>query len=116
MKKKLTEDKIVDIVVYFLLTIIGIITVYPFYYTIICSLNDGMDLMKGGVYLFPRKFTLANYQLFLSDAEWTHAFSVSVAKTIIGTAMVVSMLPIMCVYPFLQKYFVQGMMIGAVKE
>ena len=33
-----------------------------------------------------------------------------------ATAMVVSMLPIMCVYPFLQKYFVQGMMIGAVKE
>ena len=51
MKKKLTEDKIVDIVVYILLTIIGIITVYPFYYTIICSLNDGMDLMKGGVYV-----------------------------------------------------------------
>ena len=50
MKKKLTEDKIVDIVVYFLLAIIGIITVYPFYYTIICSLNDGMDLMKGGIY------------------------------------------------------------------
>ena len=24
----------------------------------------GMDLMKGGVYLFPRKFTLANYHLF----------------------------------------------------
>ena len=45
MKKKLTEDKIVDIVVYILLTIVGIITVYPFYYTIICSLNDGMDLM-----------------------------------------------------------------------
>ena len=90
MKKKLTEDKIVDIVVYILLTIIGIITVYPFYYTIICSLNDGMDLMKGGVYLFPRKFTLANYQLFLSDAEWTHAFSVSVAKTIIGTLLCVA--------------------------
>ena len=90
MKKKLTEDKIVDIVVYFLLAIIGIITVYPFYYTIICSLNDGMDLMKGGVYLFPRKFTLANYQLFLSDADWTHAFSVSVAKTIIGTLLCVA--------------------------
>ena len=36
--------------------------------------------------------------------------------TVQATAMVVSMLPIMCVYPFLQKYFVQGMMIGAVKE
>jgi len=25
------------------------------------------------------------------------------------------MLPIMCIYPFLQKYFAQGMQIGAVK-
>lgn len=29
--------------------------------------------------------------------------------------MVVATLPIMCLYPFLQKYFVQGVMIGAVK-
>ena len=31
-------------------------------------------------------------------------------------AMVITTLPICCVYPFLQKYFVKGMMVGAVKE
>lgn len=31
-------------------------------------------------------------------------------------AIIVSILPIICVYPFLQKYFVQGVMIGAIKE
>lgn len=30
-------------------------------------------------------------------------------------AMMVAVLPIICVYPFLQKYFVKGIMIGAVK-
>ena len=30
-------------------------------------------------------------------------------------AIVVSSLPLMIIYPFLQKYFVQGVMVGAVK-
>lgn len=30
-------------------------------------------------------------------------------------AIVVSVLPILCVYPIVQKYFVKGVMIGAVK-
>lgn len=87
MKRKFSEDKAVDVAVYLLLGLVGIVTLYPFYYTIICSFNDGLDLMKGGVYLWPRKFSLANYELFLKDGDWRHAFLVSLSRTIAGTAL-----------------------------
>jgi putative aldouronate transport system permease protein len=32
------------------------------------------------------------------------------------TVIIVAILPIVCLYPFLQKYFVKGVMIGAIKE
>lgn len=37
------------------------------------------------------------------------------AETIKYAVIVVSSLPIMCIYPFVQKYFTKGVMIGAVK-
>lgn len=38
-----------------------------------------------------------------------------IAASVKSTAMVLTSLPIICIYPFVQRYFVQGMMIGAVK-
>ena len=32
-----------------------------------------------------------------------------------SSAVVVTMLPVMCVFPFLQKHFVKGVMVGAIK-
>ena len=39
----------------------------------------------------------------------------SVQATVKSATMVLTSIPIICVYPFVQKYFVQGMTIGAVK-
>ena len=36
--------------------------------------------------------------------------------TIRAATTVVTMLPIVCLYPFLQRYFVTGLTIGGVKE
>lgn len=85
--KRTREDYIVDGLNYGLLFIIGVLMLYPFYYTVICSFNDGLDLMKGGIYLWPRKFSIASYQEFLSDESWRSAFFVSVARTLVGTAL-----------------------------
>ena len=38
-----------------------------------------------------------------------------IAQTIKYATIMVATVPILCVYPFLQKYFVKGVMIGAIK-
>ena len=38
------------------------------------------------------------------------------SENIKSCAMVLTVLPIICVYPIIQKYYVQGMMLGGVKE
>ena len=48
--------------------------------------------------------------LLLQDVERLNTQSYTMA------AVMVTMVPIMCVYPFLQKHFVKGLMIGGVKE
>lgn len=45
------------------------------------------------------------------DADLYNAY----AETIKYAAIVISTAPIMCIYPFLQKYFTKGALIGAVK-
>ena len=37
------------------------------------------------------------------------------SETIQFATIVVATAPILCVYPFIQKYFVKGIMVGAVK-
>ncbi|MFD2614422.1 carbohydrate ABC transporter permease [Paenibacillus gansuensis] len=41
---------------------------------------------------------------------------IPIGETIKYATIIISTLPILCLYPFLQKYFVKGVMIGAIKE
>ncbi|WP_037291831.1 carbohydrate ABC transporter permease [Saccharibacillus sacchari] len=59
--------------------------IYPFLYMLAISLNEGADAAKGGVYLWPRSFTLANYEIVLGNEVIRHAYLVTIARTILGT-------------------------------
>lgn len=51
-----------------------------------------------------------------SEVGANDAGAAQIASNIRSTSMVLMVIPIICVYPFIQKYFVQGMMMGGVKE
>lgn len=77
--------------------------------------------------IFIRKNTLVPLQLVLrsmvaeSTAVATAVFSGAsdrsdYAEGIKAACVIIVMLPVMCVFPFLQRYFVKGIMIGAIKS
>ena len=37
-------------------------------------------------------------------------------RTVKGAGVMIAIIPILCIYPFLQKYFAKGVMIGSIKE
>jgi len=79
------EDWVLDTVIGIILAVITLITLYPFYYIVLITFNAGTDTITGGMYLWPRQFTLGNYIYFFEDPKWLDAFGISVARTIAGT-------------------------------
>jgi putative aldouronate transport system permease protein len=89
--RKLKKKKISDILfdtfnTLFLLGLI-VVTLYPFINTIAISFNPGLDTVRGGIYLFPRKFTLENYESVFSTGTIYRAFGVSVARTVLSVVL-----------------------------
>ncbi len=63
------------------MVLFSVVMLYPFWNTIAVSFNEAVDTIRGGITLFPRKFTLQNYKLVFATGSIPHAFMVSVART-----------------------------------
>ena len=64
-----------------------IVTLYPVLNTLAISLNDGTDALRGGIYLWPRKFTWKNYTTVLHKDNLITGAYITVARTLIGTLL-----------------------------
>lgn len=82
---KLNSDSIFEIFNIIIMSIVILITLYPFFFVIISSLNEPIDLLNGPVFLFPRKFSLANYSYVLRDERILKAAFITLARTVIGS-------------------------------
>lgn len=85
--KRSASEKLGQALIVALLAALCLSVLYPFLYMLAISLNVGSDAAKGGVYLWPREFTLANFQVVIGNTVIQHAYGITVLRTIVGTVL-----------------------------
>ncbi len=88
MRRRLSfNDALFSTLNYTGLALLGAATLYPFLNLLALSFNDSLDSIKGGIYLFPRKWTLENYMTMLSNEQLFGSALRSILRTLLGTVL-----------------------------
>lgn len=81
------SDRVFDIANYTFMTLVMLVTLYPFLNVLAISLNDSVDTVRGGIYIWPREFTFENYiQIFQYKGLLTGA-KITLLRTAVGTLL-----------------------------
>lgn len=86
----LAEDKnwsnrLFNTINYSLLTLVSLITIIPFVYIVSMSFASPGEVAKGGLLLFPSKFTLGAYKYIFSTDTMVRSILISIYITVFGT-------------------------------
>lgn len=86
-KRQTASDAVFDVVNNIIMLCICFITLYPIWYIIVNAFNDGSDAMRGGIYWWPRQFSLESFRAVFNSSGIMTAMGVTVAKTVVGTVV-----------------------------
>lgn len=103
VQDKTLSNRIVDYINYFLLLVFGLAAVLPFVYVIAVSFTDPVEVAKGGIILFPKKFSLAAYEYIFSTNVLLRSLGVSIYITVVGTIINLVFTSLMA-YPLAKTY------------
>ena len=83
--KKKVKVYAFDVINFLWMGLFCLCCIYPIYYVLIGSFNQGADYNKGGVYLIPRVFTFENYKIVLQETKMWYSYLITFGRTILGT-------------------------------
>ncbi len=95
-------DKIFDVIVIFILLIVGIVSLYPLIVVVSASVSDPDFVNRGEVLLFPKGLQFTSYELVLRDDDIITGYRNSAIYMVVGTVISV-LVTIMAAYPLSRK-------------
>jgi putative aldouronate transport system permease protein len=78
-------DKVVSVVTYSIVIALCLLILLPCLNVLALSFNDGQDAARGGVFLWPRVWSLDNYKEVFKDGSIVNAYKITIARTAVGT-------------------------------
>ncbi|WP_409345902.1 carbohydrate ABC transporter permease [Paenibacillus sp. MBLB4367] len=94
------------------LTLFYAVSHWNSYFSAVLYINDAS---KWPIQVLLRQIVILSQGGFGDSTQFSDSFVVPPAATIKMAVIVVSMMPILCVYPFLQKHFAKGLYLGSIK-
>ncbi|MFD2330039.1 carbohydrate ABC transporter permease [Cohnella sp. GCM10020058] len=80
-------DLLFELVVYLILIVVTVVTLYPFLNVLAISLNDSTDSVRGGLTIYPRVPTFKNYETIFAFGGLMTGLKISVLRTVVGTLL-----------------------------
>lgn len=84
-RKATTGDAAFNTLLYVILILMAVITLYPFLNSLAISLNDADDTTRGGLSVYPRVFSTRNYELIFQNKDIYTAYFITISRTVVGT-------------------------------
>lgn len=85
--KQSRGDVLSTAIMYFLLSIVLVVTVYPLYFVLIASVSDPIYVNSGSFMLFPKGFTTLGYTRVFSDTRIWVGYANTIIYVLCGTSI-----------------------------
>lgn len=78
-------DTFIQILIYLIVILFCLAILLPCLNVLVLAFNDGKDAARGGIWFWPREFTLDNFKEVFDDGSIMTAYGISIGRTVIGT-------------------------------
>lgn len=102
MRRQSFSRKVFNVFNIVFMCLMLITMLFPYSNILAKAFNDGKDTAKGGITIFPRVFTLENFQTIILDEAFPRAFILSVG-IVIGATVLTLVVQFMAAYALTRK-------------
>ncbi|WP_028549422.1 carbohydrate ABC transporter permease [Paenibacillus sp. UNC451MF] len=100
---KTAGNRIIDGIIYIVLTFTALVCVLPFLYVLAVSLTSPHEVAKGGILLFPKEWSFAAYRYIFSTNTLVKSMLVSIYITVVGT-FINLLFTVLMAYPLSKRH------------